>query len=360
MYETDLHLQPNEASDLCPVLRAEMRAAHGWDKAFLTVLDEASAEGAIAVLGHERGAGPGEGWQARRIKAKPVGAPANKTEDAEACARRDGRVYLMGSQFGKKAGPLNASRSWVARVAEDALADALDGGRAQLEIARTRFGLHRALNDAVAAAGVELLPLGDHARKAYIDDTIAIGERKKKRWAGRVEPGDYPFNIEAMEFRPNGKALLGVRYPVTADGQPLLIEVSDIDAIFDDPDAVPECRNVWVLEGVGAAGAPAGLRALHTSGDDVFDAVVGDLDAPDKGATVLEDHPEGRQAPSRHVRFKLPPRKAGGAVSAETLHDFGDVRRVEGIVVDDDGHAHYVLDEDGRVGLRTLVLGELV
>ena len=355
MHETDLQLDPNEASDLCQVLTPEVLAERGWDQAFLTVLDEAPAEGAIAILGHDDGAGPGEGWNAVRVDANPVGAPAGKTEDAEACARRGDRVYLMGSQFGKKAGPLNASRSWVARVGEDSLAAALDGGRAELEIARSRFGLHRALNDAVAAAGIDLIPLGEHARRVYINQTAKIGERKKKRWAGRVQPGDYPFNIEALEFRKNGTALLGVRYPVTSDGHPLLVELNDVDALFDDPDAVPGCGNVWVLEDVGEATAPAGLRAMHTNDGVVFDAVVGDLDAPDKGATVLEDHPEGREAPSRHVRFKLPARKRGGGVPTETLHDFGDVRRVEGIVVDEHGHAHYVLDEEGRVALRTLI-----
>jgi hypothetical protein len=355
MHQTDLHLDPNEASDLCPVFAGDVLDAHGWDEAFVTVLDEAAAERAIAVLSHEAGAGPGQGWEAHRIAADPVGAPAGKTEDAEACARHDGRIYLMGSQFGKKAGPLNASRSWIARVDEESLVDALDGGRARLEIVRSRFGIHRALNDAVLEAGVDLIPLGERARRVYINDTVKTGERKKKRWAGRIQPGDYPFNIEAMEFRANGDALLGVRYPVTADGHPMFIELCDVDALFDDPDLVPRCRNVWVLDNVGDPVAPAGVRALHTHGGDEFDAVVGDLDAPDKGATVLEDHPEGREAPSRHVRFQLPPRRAGGNVQAETIHDFGDVRRVEGIVVDENGHGHYVLDEEGHVALRTLL-----
>ena len=55
-------------------------------------------------------------------------------------------MYALGSQFGSKAGPLNASRSWIARVPEAALG----GGVAPLEIARLRFGLHRAVNDALS------------------------------------------------------------------------------------------------------------------------------------------------------------------------------------------------------------------
>ncbi|MBA3326998.1 MAG: hypothetical protein H0T43_01685 [Solirubrobacterales bacterium] len=355
MYDSDLHLEPNEASDLCPVFTPDVLRARGWDRAFVTVLDEASAEKAIAVVVHDAGAAHGEGWRAMRIATKPHGG-AGRTEDAESCARRDGWVYLLGSQFGKKAGPLQPRRSWVARVSEESLGEALDGGSARLEIGRTRFGIHRAVNDALAAAAVDLLPLGARAREAYIDATIALGAAKDKRWAGRVSSGDHPINVEGMDFRADGRALIGLRYPVTAEGHPLLVELDDLDAVFADPGAVPGCSNVWVLGDVGDRDEPTGVRALHTRGGDRFDAIVGDLDAVGKGATVLEDHPQGGAARSRHVRFELPLVAGGGAVTTETVHDFGDLRRVEGVVVDDEGHRHYVLDEEGRVALRTLLL----
>jgi len=57
------------------------------------------------------------------------------------------------------------------------------------------------------------------------------------------------------------------------------------------------------------------------------------------------------------VRFELPLLAAGGDVTTETVHDFGDVRRVEGLAVDGEGHRHYVLDEEGHVALQTLVIG---
>lgn len=353
MHESDLHLDPNEASDLSPVFGPEVLRERGWDLAFVTVLDEAPAEGAIAVVAHAEAAAPGEGWEALRVGAKPSSG-AGKTEDAEACARRGGHVYFLGSQFGKKAGPLAASRSWIARVSEASLAGALDGGTAKLEIARTRFGLHRAVNDALAEAAVELLPLGPRAREAYIDATIALGAAKGKRWAGRVTSSDHPINVEGLEFRADGRALLGLRYPVTAAGHPLLVEIDDVDAVFAEPDAVPRCSNVWTLD-TGSPEAPAGVRALHSGGDDRFNAVVGDLDAAGKGATVLEDHPQGGAARSRHVRFELPLLAAGGAVGVEEVHDFGDVRRVEGVVVAPNGHAYYVIDDEGHVALRTLI-----
>lgn len=355
MHETDLHLEPNEASDLCRVFDSDAVQRHGWDRAFVTVLDEAPAERALAILVHAAGAELEAGWEALRVPAEPT-TVRDRTEDAEACAARGGFVYLLGSQFGKKAGPLSPRRSWIARASEASLEEAVAGGApAALEIARLRFGLHRAVNDALASAAVELLPLGPRARAAYIDATIARGAEQSKRWAGRVTSADHPINVEAAEFRPDGRLLLGLRYPVTAAGHPILVEVQDVPALFAQPDAVPRCGSVWVLEDVGSQDAPAGFRGLDSSGDDRFDAVVGDLDAAGKSATVLEDHPEGGRAASEHVRFSLPLTAGGGAVTSERVHHFGEMRRVEGVAIDAEGHAHYVIDEEGHVALRTLL-----
>jgi hypothetical protein len=352
VHETDLQLTPNEASDLSRVFPAATLERHGWDRAFATVLDETCAEDCIALLVHDAGTELDAGWHAIRVATEPTDGKG-RTEDAEACALRDGFLYVLGSQFGKKGGPLVARRSWIARVSEEALEGAVGGRKPELEIVRLRFGLHRAINDALADAAVELLPLGPLSRAAYIDATIALGAEKGKRWAGTVTSADHPVNVEAAEFRSDGRLLLGLRYPTTADGHPILVELHDADTLFDG--APPRCGNVWVLEDVGSAGAPAGLRGLETRGDDRFDAIVGDLDAAGKSATVLEDHPEGGNAPSEHVRFRLPLTAGGGSVSAERVHGFGELRRVEGIAVDFEGHAHYVIDEEGRVALRTLI-----
>jgi hypothetical protein len=344
VHETDLHLEPNEASDLTVIDVARP----GYDRIMLTVLDEACAEEALALLAHRAECPLDDGWEALRVHAEPSTAKG-KTEDAEACATHGGHAYVLGSQFGKKAGPLAARRSWIARVP---VHDLVHADRPTLEIARLRFGLHRAVNDALRA--VELLPLGPLGRERYIDATIERGERGGKRWAGRVRPGDQPVNVEAMEFTASGSLLLGLRYPVTVDGHPLLVEILDPETLFTDPDALPRPGRVFWLENVGEAHAPAGLRALDTRGGDAFDAVIGDLDAANKSATVLEDHPEGGQAASEHVRFALG--GDGGAVTAERVHHFGELRRVEGVAIDHEGHAHFVIDEEGHVALRTLVV----
>ena len=350
MLETDLRLEPNEASDLCPVLDAQEQAARGWDRAFATVLDEAAAVDCLAVLVHGAGAPLDDGWSAVRVRCEAH--EAGRAEDAEACARRDGWLYVLGSQFGSKDGPLQAKRSWVARVREADLAGAVaDGTPVRMELVRLRFALHRAVNDALAAAAVELLPVGPLTRERYVEATIARGEQGGKSWAGQVRPGDHPINVEAMAFRPDGRLVLGLRYPTTARGAPLLVELDDVAAVFAG--AAPACSSVRWLEGVGAPERPVGVRALHATPGGELHAVLGNLDARGKGATVLEDHPEGAAATSVHVRFALPDLAATGPVAAQVVRDLGGRERVEGLALDADGHTHYVVDDEGSVALRS-------
>jgi hypothetical protein len=354
MDETDLHLDPNEASDLTPLFGPAVLAERGWDMAFATVLDQAPVEEAIAVLVHEVAASVGEGWQALRVAATASRRRA-ATQDAEACATRDGWLYVVGSQFGSKEGPLEPARSFVARVREDDLAEAIaGGGLAVVNVAWLQFALHRAINDALNAAAVDLIELGPSTREAYIDATIRRGARDRKTWSAAVRSGDHPINVEAVSFRGDGRMLLGLRYPVTAAGQPLLVEVSSPEAMFSDGSAVPECSTVWHLDNVGTPAEPVGLRALDADHPDRFDAVVGNLDSG--GTTILADHPQGGRANSTHVRFALPVAAGGGAVRCEIVRRFDDTKRVEGVVTDDSGNSHYVIDRDGQVALRTLLV----
>ena len=356
MEEADLHLEPNEASDLTPVFGPPVLAERDWDLAFATVLDEAPVEKAIAVLAHEAGASIGQGWQALRVAAK-ASRRKGATQDAEACATLDGRLYIVGSQLGSKEGPLEPARSFIARVREEDVAEAIAGGsRAAVNVAWLQFRLHRAVNDAFAAAAIELIEPGPRTREAYIDATIRRGAHDEKTWSGEVRSGDHPINVEAVSFRGDGRMLLGLRYPVTAEGQPLLVELSNAEDVFADRDADPDCSAVWHLDNIGNRQEPVGLRALHADGPDRFHSV-GNLDSA--GTTILADHPEGGRANSTHVRFSLPLAAAGGAVRCETVRRFEDIKRVEGVVTDDNGNSYYVIDRDGHVALRTLLVDQV-
>jgi hypothetical protein len=144
----DLQRGGNEASDLLPVANAALLAAHGWDRGFWTVLDEGFAEDSIAIIGHRAG---DDGWEVRALACR-AGDQATRTTDAEACARHDGWVYVVGSHFGSKDGPLQPKRAWLARFEEEAIDAAVTETEVELEIRRNQFRLHRLINDALDAA----------------------------------------------------------------------------------------------------------------------------------------------------------------------------------------------------------------
>ena len=117
-----------------------------------------------------------------------------KTEDAEAVARHDGWVYVFGSQFGKKDGPLQPKRSFVARFREAEVRHVLEPPAAPLAVARPPFLLHRLVNDALrdgAMAGVRDLTL--HGRELHVV-TGNIDAREK----GSVLLQNYPEGAHTM------------------------------------------------------------------------------------------------------------------------------------------------------------------
>ncbi len=343
----DLKLQPNEASDLTQIHEPGLLAAHGWDSAFLTVLDEGAVEDCIAVLGHDEGAGPAEGWCSKRLKFAATKKMKGRTEDAEAVAVRDGVVYVVGSHYGSKDGPLEPKRHWLARFDQSELAQGLKDCRPDLEIVRTKFRLHRAVNDALKASGVELFALGDAPREALVEATLKDGRKRGKAWVDRVREDDLPINIEGATFLPDGGLALGLRFPTTRDGLPLLVRLGDVDALFAEQDTT--CGPVWVLETAGPDGLPVGIRAL-----DADDVIVGSLDALGKDSVLVDAHPDAGEAPCQHWR-RAPLPDGGGTVAAELVHDFGDLRSVEGVATGPSGHVHYVVDQDSRVEMRFLL-----
>ena len=269
---------------------------------------------------------------------------------------RDGYVYILGSQFGKKAGPLSARRSWIARVSEDVARAMLDGGARQAGDRAPALRPAPRRQRRARRAPVDLLPLGPLARERYIDATIETGEKDGKRWAGRIQPGDQPINVEAAEFRADGRLLLGLRYPVTADGHPLLVEIHDVERCSPTRTRcrAPATSGGWRTS--AAPQAPAGFRgARHARRR----SLRRDHRRPRRRQQVRD----GARGPPRRRERRRPStsasrsrRRRRRSSHAEPVHHFGDIRRVEGVAIDHEGHAHYVIDEEGHVALRTLVI----
>lgn len=345
----DLDLHPNEASDLLPVEHEPLMKARSWDLAFWTVLDDGPIERCMAVIGHKRGGGhDAEAWEIVRPRFEAK-ANADSTEDAEACARRDGWVYVVGSQYGSKSGPLEKKRAFLARFREDGLGKDPARGRPEMEVVVTRFRLHRAMNDALRAFGPRLLEPGPRVRKQLI--------RKARKKAGkkssmRIEKTDVPVNVEGAAFTDHDTLLLGLRFPVTADGHSIIAEVSGVEGMFEDDRATPVVRRFWVIENVGTRQRPVGIRAMRRRGSELH-VVTGNLESQDEDAVVLADHPEAARATCAHYRLRLPRGRDGGEVEAELLHDF-KLPNVEGLAADRRKRFYYVTDEDDRVHMRYL------
>jgi hypothetical protein len=165
LHRLELNLHPNEASGLLAVEDESLLESHGWELAFWAVLDEGEIEDCVAIIGQRRDALISEGWQIERLHAEPLG-DAGKTEDAEAITRYDGWIYVFGSHFGSKDGPLQPKRSFVARFREADIGHASRDPTMGMEISHESFLLHRLINDDLKEQGPDLIPLGEASRKA--------------------------------------------------------------------------------------------------------------------------------------------------------------------------------------------------
>ncbi|BBL80812.1 hypothetical protein RxyAA322_26660 [Rubrobacter xylanophilus] len=349
LHQLELNLHPNEASGLLAIEDGGLLRFRGWDLGFWAVLDEGEIQDCIALIGHREGTGIGEGWEIERLRALPEGGRPKKTADAEAIARRGGLVYAFGSHFGRKDGPLQPKRGFVARFREDAVEPS--GLEVGLEVYRESFRLHRLVNDALREGGPELMPLRDATRRAFVEATVRRGREEGKAWSGMVREGDYPLNFEGAAFREDGSLLLGLRFPTAADGRPVLVELEGVERLFEG--ALPEVRGFLVVDAVGRGGGMAGVRDLALTrgpeGEELH-LVTGNVDSREGKSVLVRDYPEGKDTVATHFRCLLG--EGSGHLTARFVREFPELPRVEGIAVSGD-RFFYVTDEDEGVHLRS-------
>ena len=355
LFQMDLNLHPNEASGLLIMDDEALLRDQGWDLGFWAVLDEGKIEDCVAAIGHRSGSPQEEGWEIERLHARVTG-DTGKTEDAEAITRdhASGLVYILGSHFGSKSGPLQPKRGFVARFREADIERVTEDPAMDLEVARRSFALHRVVNDAFDEHNIDLIPLGEQAREALIEATMKRGKKEDKKWSGLVHEDDYPINIEGAAFRQGGTLLLGLRFPTAANGRPLLVEIRGIDRLFENDD-LPEVLGFWTVDAVGKGGDIAGVRdlALHPTEDgEELHLVTGNVDSRDKGSVLIQDYPGGRDTVATHFRCPMPPDAHSGELEGKFVREFPTLPRVEGLAIADNDRAYYVTDEDEGVHLR--------
>lgn len=326
----------SEASAILPI-QSRTCVPEEWTNAFWTLLDEPPVEQALARLGCRRDGT----WELQRVAAENPGGLANATGDCEAIARRGSMIYIFGSHFGKKKGKLDPARQFVARF-DEARCSTTEPIR--MEVALDGFLVHRMVNDALLSSGLVLIARGTGERDRYILRTLRSGDAGA---GGRVREGDRAINIEGVAFAPDGMLLLGLRYPVTIQGHPVVVGLKDIDRLFQG--ASPSVAGVWVLDGVGDAETPAGIRDMMER-DGRIEVLTGNLERSSgatEESTLLEDHPEAIRASSRHYRFAVPVagKAAVGNLAAELVRDLAPASNAEGLAVDAHGRMVYAFDE---------------
>lgn len=319
----------DEASALLGFQGGALLRALGWDLGFWIVSDEREGPSSIAALGRR-----GAEWQVLPLRARARGKGASKrTEDAETLARAGSWIYAFGSQFGAKDGPLEPARHFVARFNEALVVARGDRLTADVEVARRPFLLHRLVNDALRAAGLELLEPDAEVRHGFVHPPVEKGQRKRKRWAELVRDEDVPVNVEGATFLPGGHLLLGLRYPVTADGHPILVEVEGIDRYFDRPRHPPDVVAVRVVESAGRRTAPAGIRELDCQGSEIH-LVTGNLDSKPEESALVAGVRGAESAPGEHWALPVAQGTDGARdLAARLVRRFDGSARVEGLAL---------------------------
>ena len=338
----------SEASGLLTVERRALLEAAGVDRAFWVVGDRGRAEHVLSFVGRRLdvdGSPTWSVWPALVTATTPDGDDPERTEDAESLFRQGDVVYVVGSHFGKKGGPLQIKRQFFARFDEAAVGWSDEGPRVAMEVVRDDFELHRVVNDALAASGHPMIAATDELRDAFIAETTRLHAKKKKekKWVEQISPGDTPIDIEGAAASTDDRVWLGLRYPVTAAGEPVIVEVAGVPGLFDGAGRLSAGR-VVVLKGVGSVDAPRGVRALDWLGGQLH-VVSGGLDSKSEQSARLRAHPEGSVARSLHSAGAI------GEAFVEVRADFDEARDVEGIAFPSSGAAHYVRDEPDEIRL---------
>ena len=345
-----LPLEPNEASGMALVTDPELLDRLGWSLGFWVCLDDGPVEECVALIGHPADSRNPNDWEIERLVGD-VQNGAGATEDCEAVAVWDGWVYVFGSQFGSKEGPLQRKRQFVARFREGDVEPRGDSITVAMQLWRADFALHRLVNDALRTAGVDLLPLGPKTTKAFIRRTRRRAVEKERAWAHRIRDDDVMVNIEGAAFLGDASLMVGLRQPVTGDGHPIFVQLQGVDEAFTGGDDAVSVANIWVVENLGSRSEHVGIRDLAAYGERL-DLLVGNVEAVGEGSIFLTEHPEAGHAVSTHWQVDLAGHRGGGPVEARFVRGFGELKRVEGLASAPNREWFYVTDEDDAVQTR--------
>lgn len=308
-----LKAERREASALLAVSSPSVLGDLGVDAAWWTCHDEGDVGGMVSLVCVN-----GDAWTVRAIDLAAVSAGSSDAErtDAEALARIGDTVFVFGSSFTGKSGSFDERRAFVARFSEAAAI----AGSASAEVLDVGTILVDRVSAALASA--DLLRAGG--------DEVVI-------------------NIEGAAF-VGLDLVLGLRWPVSADGQPLLVRLTNAVAVFSDPSwsstMLGELDTAPVVVDVGASvKRPAGVRGMALV-DETIHLLTGQTERELAAKKV-------KAAPALHVSVdgSLARRRA----SSVEIQSFEGFRKVEGLAPMAEGRWLYALDDEDAI---VLVVGD--
>lgn len=375
-----------EASALLSVQSPGLLTRLGTEEAWWIVHDEAGLANMVSIVFKTKSGDTDAGHRWSIAPATILAADDGAlVTDAEALANADGMVFVVGSAFVNRRGRLDTRRSFLARFVEADVeigsGEILSGEvtvavSAQVLMLSTELVV--GLNSALDASDIDLMKLRRGAARRFAksdwtdepraNGTGSSGSTGASGKTGRSDntdsPGrtDSPGGGELLEDSelPDGwqpvnvegaaiigdDLLLGLRWPVSHGGQPLVAILKGGREALAAKDwsraTLLECpTSIRVIKEVGTSKRPAGIRAMSEV-DGELHIVCGPTDR-DLAAS------EVRAAKLQHVMVDLV------AMSVTKIRSFEGFRKVEALAParDKTGWIYALDDEDAIVLLET-------
>lgn len=320
----------NEASELLPINEPTVLTSLELDEGYWLAHDEGgvstnASQSMVSIVGRT-----GDEWLVRPVKLTSADDLARPVTDAEALASHGGWVFVVGSGFVGANNKIDQRRSFISRFSPSRLdikAKELVGEAETLDLGTT---LLAAINNALARASVELIEPSSSVQKAA---TKAVGK------------GARLINIEGAACS-GSSLLLGLRWPTSVAGRPVMIEIVDGAHVLTSPWnadtpaelAAAEMHIHEVAVADASAKKPLGVRALFIDHVGGLHAISGPTDR-DMAAAKL------KAGAYSHVSIDL---EAGTTQLIETFEGY---RKVEALSERPVGGWLYGLDDEKAIVL---------
>lgn len=323
----------NEASALLGINDAETLRALGFDEGYWLAHDEGGLGGGAARSMMSAVGRDGEEWSIRSMKL--AGADGNEPRsvtDAEALAVHGRFVFAIGSGFLGADNKLDLRRAFVTRFSPHELEITPKRVAGRAEVLDLGTALLTAINETIVEAAIELIEAGGRGKKAASK-------------AAGVGPTATPINIEGAACL-GSSLLLGLRWPVTASGHPLVVEIEGGADVLssawgtDTQTDLADCtQRLHVLRTADASPKkPMGIRGLSVDQAGQLHAITGPTDR-DLATTKL------KAGAYTHLAIDL------DQTTTHVLETFEGYRKVEALAARPMGGWLYGLDDEKAIVL---------